>query len=132
MSKAVDQLEKLADKFENKLSRRAQAAPMESPPVEISAAYLDELLNKLFSTNDKNKIMTDIYNGTDVEDVKTITTNPGIKNKVPYGNVFINESKTPDPKGSAILASALKAKIQEPNLTKYDGTFVNNWIHYPK
>lgn len=94
--------------------------------------YLEDLLNKLFSTADKNKIMTDIYNGTTIEDVKTITASPGIKNKVPYGNVFINNSTTPDPEGSAILTNALKAKIKEPDLTKYNDTFMKSWIHYPK
>jgi hypothetical protein len=137
MSKVTNNLDKLADKFEWKLKKLAQmneAVPLqdkEQPKQE--AFYLEDLLDKLFLNAERNKIMTDIYNGATFEgDINSIQTAVAIKDKTVIGSVFVNGSQSTDPGGSKILTTALAAKIKEPDLTNYNGTFIKSWMHYPK
>ncbi len=123
MSKSLDNLEKLASKFEEKLKKLAQ--PMQEPTVSEEYSF-QQWLDTNFSKQDKNKIANEIVNAVP-DDVNSLHISLMVANK--KVNVVANVNGMSNPTAKSIVMKYLAPKMgKAPGFP--DGSAYKGWITY--
>jgi len=129
MSKFIDRLNILADKFERNLVKKAQEAmPLQEPTVSDVYAF-QNWLDSNFPQAAKNKIANEIAN-TIPDDLNSLSISLGVANKALQIVALVNGS--PNKTALDIVKKHVAPKIAGQLASFPDKSKYNGWITYPK
>ena len=130
----VDRLQKVADKFEYKLHKKAQSFDSEPSELksDIEVGYQEDAFQKWmdqnFTQSDKNKIASNIANS--VDDFDSLLISLSIKNKALQVSANLNGKESDVAKKivqNEVASKAASVLSKFPEGSKYVG-----WIRFPK